>query len=248
MDWIYDPQVWIGFFTLSALEIVLGIDNIIFISILAGKLPKEQQPRARFIGIGLALVARILLLLAIGLVLRLKEPLFHAVGHGFSGKDLIMIAGGLFLLAKATYEIHHKLEGIEAGGEVKVYPSLSAVIGQIVMVDLIFSIDSVVTAIGMVDAKYMGVMVAAVLVAVAFMLLTAGAISGFVERHPTVKMLALAFLVLIGANLVADGFGHHIPKGYTYFAMAFSFGVELLNMGMRRQKAGPPVHLRQPIA
>ncbi|MFN8220413.1 MAG: TerC family protein [Fimbriimonadales bacterium] len=242
MELLRDPQTWIGLLTLTLLEIVLGIDNIVFISILSGKLPKEQQAKARQIGLGLAVITRILFLLSIGLVMRLNSDLFNLLGQGISGKDLVLIIGGVFLIGKATLEIHNKLEGEEHAPEAKgVAKSLWAVVAQILVVDLVFSIDSVVTAVGMVP--HVEVMIGAVVISVLFMLMFVGKLSDFVDRHPTVKMLALAFLVLIGANLVADGFGQHIPKAYTYFAMAFSVGVEMLNLKLRRV-AEKPVELR----
>lgn len=235
MDWLTDPQIWIGFLTLASLEIVLGIDNIVFISIIAGKLPAEQRAKARMIGLGLALVMRILFLLSISWIMRLEHPLFTVLGMDISGRDLILIVGGLFLVGKATYEIHGKLEAEEHGHTptIKVAGMTAAII-QIVLIDLVFSIDSVITAVGMV--KQVGVMIAAVVVSILFMLAFAGKVSDFLEKHPTLKMLALAFLVLIGFNLFAEGFGYEIPKGYTYFAMAFSLGVEALNIRLRSKQ------------
>lgn len=245
MEWLSDPNIWIGFFTLTALEIVLGIDNVVFISIIAGKLPVEQQAKARQVGLLLAMGTRILLLFSISWLMGLTKPLFGIMGHEFSGRDLILVGGGLFLIAKAVNEIHSKLEGVDHhNGSVPKVVSFAAVIGQILIIDIVFSLDSVITAIGMSDV--LGVMVAAVIVSVLFMLAFAGAVSGFVERHPTVKMLALAFLVLIGVNLVADGFGQHVPKGYTYFAMAFSVIVEMLNLRLKK-RAPEPVQLRQDL-
>jgi predicted tellurium resistance membrane protein TerC len=246
MEWLSDPNVWIGFLTLTALEIVLGIDNIVFIAIVASKLPEEKQASARQIGLMLAMVTRILLLFTIAWMAGLTKPLFHIAGHGFSGRDLILLGGGLFLIAKAVTEIHDKLEGEEKAATAKTpkVRTFSGVIMQILMIDIVFSLDSVITAIGLTDM--VGVMVAAIIVSVIFMLIFAGPVSAFVERHPTVKMLALAFLVLIGVNLVADGFGQHIPKGYTYFAMAFSVIVEMLNLKLRGQ-AEEPVHLRTKV-
>ena len=243
MDWISDPQAWVSLLTLTGLEIVLGIDNIIFISILAGKLPAEQQAKARQTGLMLALVTRIGLLASLAWMVKLTAPLFSVAGHGFSGRDLILLGGGLFLLVKSTTEIHHKLEGVDGGAN----PSgagitFGAVLVQILLLDVVFSLDSVITAVGM--ASHLPVMVAAVVLAMVVMLLSAGAISGFVERHPTLKMLALSFLLLIGTTLVAEGLGFHIPKGYVYFAMAFSFGVEMLNLRLRRGRQ--PVALHQP--
>jgi predicted tellurium resistance membrane protein TerC len=239
MEWLNDPQAWIALLTLTLLEIVLGIDNVIFISILAGKLPTEpEQKRARSIGLMAALVMRVLLLLSIAWIVKLTAPWFTILGQEISGRDLILLVGGLFLIAKATHEIHEKLEGEEGEKVVKATPKLSAIIIQIMALDIVFSLDSVITAVGM--AKDIGVMITAVIISVGIMLFSAGAISGFVNRHPTVKMLALSFLLLIGTALVAEGLEFHIPKGYIYFAMAFSVLVELLNMRMRR---GKPVQL-----
>ncbi len=235
MDWISDPQAWIGFLTLAVLEIVLGIDNVVFISILAGKLPPGQQDRARKLGLGLAMLMRIALLLSLSWIVRLTAPLFTVVGQEISGRDLVLIVGGLFLIWKSTHEIHDRLEGEEGEASSRVRPTLRGVLIQIVLLDIVFSLDSVITAVGMVDE--LGVMIAAVVVAVGFMFLFAKPISGFVEQHPTVKILALSFLLLIGVALIAEGFGQHIPKGYIYFAMAFSVGVELLNLRVRRAKA-----------
>jgi predicted tellurium resistance membrane protein TerC len=237
MEWFTDPQIWISLVTLTLLEIVLGIDNIIFISILAGKLPPEQQGRARNIGLMLALVTRLLLLGTLYWINGLVRPLFSAFGQEFTGKDLVLIAGGLFLLWKSVHEIHGKLErsgeeeaGVRAGGSgVK----MATVITQIVLIDIVFSLDSVITAVGMV--RQIWVMAAAVVLAMAVMLAAARAISDFVDRHPTIKMLALSFLILIGVVLVADGFGQHINKGYIYFAMAFAVVVEMLNLRVRRK-------------
>jgi predicted tellurium resistance membrane protein TerC len=241
MDWFTDPNAWIGLLTLTALEIVLGIDNIIFISILAGKLPREQQPRARRLGLLGAFVTRILLLLSIAWVVRLTAPLFTVYGLEISGRDLILIIGGLFLIGKATWEIHGKLEGEEHESSTKrVAQSLAAVVFQIMLIDIVFSLDSVITAVGMVSQ--VSIMIAANVVALGIMLGAAGPISAFVDRHPTIKILALAFLVLIGTNLVAEGLGQHIPKGYTYFAMAFAFGVEMVNLRIR-SKATSAVRL-----
>ncbi len=236
MDWITDPQAWVGFATLTFLEIVLGIDNVIFISILAGKLPREQQGRARYVGLLLAMFMRIALLFSLSWIIRLTEPLFDVLGQEISGRDLVLLLGGLFLLAKSTHEIHERLEGEEGEASARVAPSLRSVLIQIMLLDIVFSLDSVITAVGMVDE--LGVMVAAVIVAVAFMMLFARPISEFVERHPTVKMLALSFLLLIGVSLIAESFDQHIPKGYIYFAMAFSVLVEMLNLRSRRAKAG----------
>ncbi|NUW43711.1 TerC family protein [Nonomuraea rhodomycinica] len=235
LDWVTDPQIWIGFFTLVALEIVLGIDNIIFISILAGKLPPEQRDRARVMGLAAALVSRLLLLLALSWVVRLTAPLFEVFGHEISGRDLILLLGGLFLLAKSVTEIGHSMELKEEDGKKRAATSFVSVIVQIMVLDVVFSLDSVITAVGMVDE--LGVMIAAVIVAVIVMLFASGPISRFVDRHPSIKMLALAFLVLIGVVLIAEGLGQHISKGYIYFAMAFSVIVELLNIRMRSRHA-----------
>jgi predicted tellurium resistance membrane protein TerC len=233
VDWLSDPNVWIGLLTLTGLEIVLGVDNIIFISILAGTLPKELQPRARKLGMTGAFGTRVLLLLSIAWIVKLTKPLFTVLGHGVSGRDLILIVGGLFLIGKATFEIHGKLEGEEhEAGVPKKAKTLGAVVLQIMIIDIVFSLDSVITAVGMVDN--VSIMIAANVVALGLMLIAASSISGFVDRHPTVKMLALSFLVLIGTNLVAEGFGVHVPKGYTYFAMGFSVAVEMLNLKLRK--------------
>ena len=239
MDWIGDPNAWLGLLTLTALEIVLGIDNVIFISILASKLPGAQAERARKLGLLLAMLTRVALLFSISWLARLTAPLFSVLDQEISGRDLVLIAGGLFLLAKSTYEIHDKLEGGHETAAKKVAPSMASVLVQIMLLDIVFSLDSVITAIGMVDQ--LAVMVIAVVVAVGFMLVFSGAISRFVNEHPTIKILALSFLILIGVLLVAEGFEQHIPKGYVYFAMAFSVGVEMLNMRMR--KSTEPVHL-----
>jgi predicted tellurium resistance membrane protein TerC len=247
MDWLNDPNAWVGLLTLTTLEIVLGIDNIIFISILAGKLPEPQQPTARRLGLMGAFVTRLLLLFSLAWIVRLTRPLFEVFGHGVSGRDLILILGGLFLIGKATFEIHGKLEGEEhdpAGGPARAARSLTSVVVQIMLVDIVFSLDSVITAVGMVDE--ISIMVAANVIALGVMLAAVNPISAFVDRHPTVKMLALSFLVLIGTNLVAEGFGAHIPKGYTYFAMGFSVLVEMLNLRLRRN-APRAVSLRQPL-
>jgi predicted tellurium resistance membrane protein TerC len=242
MDWITDPQAWAGFATLTVLEIVLGIDNVIFISILAGKLPREQQGRARYIGLLLAMVMRIALLFSLSWIIRLTAPLFTVLGQEISGRDLVLLIGGLFLLAKSTREIHERLEGEEGEASARVAPSLGSVLIQIMLLDIVFSLDSVITAVGMVDE--LGVMVSAVIVAVLFMMAFAKPVSEFVDRHPTVKMLALSFLILIGVSLVAESFDQHIEKGYIYFAMAFSVMVEMLNLKAKKRKADV-VHLRQ---
>jgi predicted tellurium resistance membrane protein TerC len=243
MDWLTSPEAWIALLTLTVLEIVLGIDNVVFISILAGKLPPEQQARARRLGLGLAMFMRIALLFSITLIIRLTAPLFTILGEEISGRDLVLIVGGLFLLTKSTREIHERLEGEEGEKSVKVRPSLPSVLIQIMFLDIVFSLDSVITAVGM--AEDLGVMVAAVVIAVGFMMVFATPVSDFVDRHPTVKMLALSFLLLIGVALIADGLNQHIPKGYIYFAMAFSVGVEMLNLRLRKVQS-KAVKLRQP--
>jgi predicted tellurium resistance membrane protein TerC len=242
MEILADPQVWLAFATLTALEIVLGIDNIIFISILVGRLPQAQQARARTIGLALAMLTRILLLLSITWVMSLSKDLFTVGSFGVSGRDLILIGGGLFLLAKSTMEIHNSLEGEEEHRDASVRAAFASVITQIAIVDIVFSLDSVITAVGMAD--HVEVMIAAVVVAVLVMMFLAGPISAFVDRHPTIKMLALSFLILIGMALVGEGLGFHIPKGYIYFAMAFSVAVEMLNMQLRKRMGGP-VKLRK---
>jgi predicted tellurium resistance membrane protein TerC len=243
MDWLTDPTIWVAFMTLTLLEIVLGIDNIVFISILAGKLPADQQARARTVGLALAMITRVMLLLALSWMVKLTAPLFEIFGHGFSGRDLILIGGGLFLVGKSTREIHHKLEG-EDRTEVGGHPSFRSVIIQILLLDIVFSLDSVITAVGMVDE--VGVMIAAVIVAVGVMLISAGSIGRFVDRHPTVKMLALSFLLLIGVTLLAEGFGQHVSKGYIYTAMGFSVFVEVLNLKLQKKKR-EPVHLNESL-
>jgi len=235
-----DPQVWIALATLTVLEIVLGIDNIIFISILSGKLPDEQQPRARRLGLMAAMVMRVLLLMSLAWIIQLTEPWFTLVGQEISGRDLILILGGLFLLGKSTYEIHDKLEGEEGHASKKVPTSFTSVIVQIMLLDLVFSLDSVITAVGMADDLW--VMIAAVVIAVAIMMISADPISNFVHKHPTVKMLALSFLLLIGVSLLAEGFDQHISKGYIYFAMGFSVFVEMINLRLR--KVSEPVQLK----
>lgn len=244
MEWIADPQIWIALATLTALEIVLGIDNIIFISILTGKLPPDRQARGRLVGLQLAMWMRIGLLFSITWIMRLTEPLFSVLGAEISGRDLILILGGLFLLAKSTLEIHSKLEGEEQGpGAPKGKVSFVSVIVQIGLIDMVFSLDSVITAIGMTDR--LPVMIAAVVISIGVMMLSAGFISAFVQRHPTVKILALSFLLLIGVALIAEGLDQHIPKGYIYFAMAFSVFVEMLNLRIRARRSAP-VELRGP--
>jgi len=236
MEWLLDPQIWIALLTLTALEIVLGIDNIVFISILSGRLPANSQRRARLWGLGLAMIMRVLLLLSLSWIMRLTTPLFSIVNFDVSGRALILIGGGLFLIAKSTREIHHKLEDDDrVAGQAAA--SFSGVLVQIVLLDIVFSLDSVITAVGMVDE--IGVMIAAVMIAVGTMMIFAGRISRFLERYPTFKMLALSFLLLIGVNLIGDGLGFHIPKGYTYFAMGFSVLVEMLNLKIRKRTVAP---------
>jgi predicted tellurium resistance membrane protein TerC len=243
MDWLTSPEIWIALITLTALEIVLGIDNIIFLSILAAKLPAHQQLKARRLGLLGAMVMRLALLFSLAWIMRLTEPLFTVLGQEISGRDIILLLGGLFLIAKATHEIHDKLEGEEGRVSDRVAASFGGVIVQIMLLDAVFSLDSVITAVGM--AKEVWVMATAIILAVIVMLFSVEAISSFVERHPTVKVLALAFLVLIGMTLVAGAFGHEIPRGYIYFALGFSVFVEMLNVRVRRRVK--PVELRQPI-
>ncbi len=240
MDWVTEPQGWVAFLTLASLELVLGIDNIVFISILVGKLPKERQASAYRIGLGLALFTRILLLLSISWVMSLSTPLFSLLGQAIDGRGIVLIVGGLFLVAKSTHEIHEKLEGAEGEASARGASSYAGILAQIVALDIIFSLDSVITAVGMVNK--VGLMVSAIVVAVIVMMFFAKSVGDFVHRHPTVKMLALAFLLMIGVMLIADGFGQHIPKGYVYFSMAFSLFVEFLNM--RAGRKTPPVELR----
>jgi predicted tellurium resistance membrane protein TerC len=244
MDWLTNPEMWIALLTLTSLEVVLGIDNIIFISILAGKLPVGQQAKARRVGLAVAMVSRLLLLATLAWVIGLTTPMFSVFGVDVSGRDLILIVGGLFLIAKSTSEIHDKLEGEEGHASAKVVPSFTGVIFQIMLLDIVFSLDSVITAVGMVDNIW--VMVAAVVIAVGIMMLSAETISGFVDRHPTIKMLALSFLLLIGFTLVVEGLHQQIPKGYIYFAMGFSVFVEVLNLRMRARRKAPPVQLVKP--
>jgi predicted tellurium resistance membrane protein TerC len=242
MDWIANPEIWIALLTLTVLEVVLGIDNVIFISILAAKLPPRQQARGRRVGLALAMLMRVGLLLSLTWIIRLTEPLFTVLGRGISGRDLILLLGGLFLIAKSTYEIHDKLEGAERHVSAAEHPSFRSVVIQIMLLDMVFSLDSVITAVGMV--QQIPVMIAAVVIAIVLMMLFAKPVSDFVERHPTVKMLALSFLLLIGVALIADGLGLHIPRGYIYFAMGFSVMVELLNLRLRGA-ARAPVELHQ---
>lgn len=245
MAWLADPQAWIAFLTLVLLELVLGVDNVIFISILAGKLPAQEQGRARTTGILLAIISRVLLLLSLSWIIGLTEPLFSLFNYEIAGRDIILLVGGLFLIGKSTHEIHQKLEGEEdhsSDGSKRVGPSFLSVLIQILLLDVVFSLDSVITAVGMVDQ--LPVMIAAVIVAAIAMIFLAGAISNFVNQHPTVKMLALSFLLLIGFTLIVEGFHQHIPKGYIYFAMAFSVFVEILNLQLKKGKATKPVALR----
>ena len=237
MDWLTDPQAWIAFATLVTLELVLGVDNVIFISILAGKLPAHQQGRARTIGLGLAIVSRILLLFSLSWIIGLTEPLFTPLTFEFSGRDIILILGGLFLLGKSTHEMHQKLEGAEGHASARVKSSFASVILQILLLDIVFSLDSVITAVGMVDQ--LAIMVAAVIIVAGVMIVTARPISSFVDRHPAIKMLALSFLLLIGFTLIVEGLHQHIPKGYIYFAMAFSIFAEMLNLRLRKVRAAP---------
>jgi len=247
LDWITDPQAWIALGTLTALEIVLGIDNIIFISILSGRLPKEKRGRARTLGLAMAMISRIALLASLAWLSRLTTEIFAVAEHAVTARDLILFTGGLFLLGKATFEIHHNLEGEEEEHGRGVAVSFASVIAQIMVLDIVFSLDSVITAIGM--AEHLPVMVAAVVIAVLVMMVAAGPISDFVEDHPTIKILALSFLLLVGMSLVAEGFGQHLPKGYIYFAMGFSVFVEMLNLRMRKDSwESPPVRLRHRIA
>ncbi len=231
MEWLSDPQIWTALLTLTALEIVLGVDNIVFISILASKLPESQQQRARLVGLAAAMIMRIALLFAIGWIVGLTDPWFEVFGRDFSGRDLIMLGGGLFLIYKATVELHHKLEGHEETQKAVKAVSFSSVIVQIMIMDIVFSLDSVITAVGMADD--VPVMIAAVVIAVGVMMVAAAPLSNFVQQHPTVKVLALSFLLLIGMSLIAEGFHTHIPKGYIYSAMAFSVFVEIINLRIR---------------
>ena len=245
MEWLSDPSIWIAFATLTVLELVLGIDNVIFISILSGKLPAEQQAKARYIGLALALAMRVVLLFSLTWVMGLTAPLFTVLGYAISGRDLILLVGGLFLIGKSTHEIHGSLEGEEGHASRKTYPSFASVIVQIMLLDIVFSLDSVITAVGMVDNIW--IMIAAVVVSIVAMMLFAGSIGAFVQRHPTIKMLALSFLLLIGVTLIAEGLHQHIPKGYIYFAMAFSVIVEILNLRLRKAKT-KPVDLHKPYS
>lgn len=245
LELLSQPQAWISLLTLTFLEIVLGIDNIVFISVLAAKLPESQQAKARQIGLFLALGTRLLLLFGLSLIVKLTQPLFEVFGHGVSGRDLILLIGGLFLLAKGTHEIHEKLEGVDGAKSKKLAPTFASVIVQIMLLDVVFSLDSVITAVGMV--KEIEIMVTAVVIAMIVMLLFVNTVSAFIEKHPTLKILALSFLILIGFVLVAEGLHKEIPKGYIYFAMAFSFGVEILNLKMRKKHQASQVELRRPF-
>ena len=240
LDWLTDPQIWIAFLSLVALELVLGVDNVVFISILAGKLPADQQQRARRTGLALAVISRILLLVSLSWIIGLTAPLFSIFGFEISGRDVVLLVGGLFLLGKATSEIHQKLEGIEGHASARVKPSFASVIAQVLVLDVVFSLDSVITAVGMVDQ--LAVMIAAVVVAALSMIVVADPVGNFVERHPTVKMLALSFLLLIGFTLVIESLHQHIPKGYIYFAMGFSVFVEMLNLRLRKTKSPVVLH------
>ncbi|MCY4672356.1 MAG: TerC family protein [Bacteroidetes bacterium] len=240
MDWITSPEALIALATLTLLEVVLGIDNIVFISILSSKLPESQQPRARFLGLALAMFGRIVLLLSLSWIMRLEATLFEVLGQDISGRDLILVGGGLFLLAKATHEIHDKLEKPESSHTKVVVASFSHVIVQILLLDIVFSLDSVITAVGMADR--VEIMIIAIVIAIIVMMISAGSISRFIEKNPTIKMLALSFLLLIGMALIAEGFELHIPKGYLYFAIAFSLLVELLNLRMRRNRSPVRLH------
>lgn len=245
MEWLTDPQIWLALVTLTAIEVVLGIDNIVFIAILAGRLPERQQARGRTIGLGLAMVTRIALLFSLTLIMRLTRPLFTLLAQAISGRDIVLIAGGLFLLAKSTHEIHGALEGGQQGEKTakRANAAFAGVILQIMILDIVFSLDSVITAIGLTDQ--LAIMVAAIVIAVIFMMCLSGAISSFIEQHPTLKILALSFLLLIGVALIGEGLELHIPKGYIYFAMAFSVFVEMLNLRVRKTRA-VPVKLRRP--
>jgi predicted tellurium resistance membrane protein TerC len=245
MEWLLDPQIWIALTTLTLLEIVLGVDNIIFISILVGRLPAHQRARGRIVGLSLAMLTRIALLFSLTWVMTLNDPLFSVFGKEISGRDLILIGGGLFLLWKSVHEIHNSLEGVEESGIKVAAAGFGAVIAQIAIIDIVFSLDSVITAVGMVDE--IGVMVAAIVIAVIIMLVAARPIGEFVDRHPTIKMLALSFLILVGVALVAEGWDFHVPKGYIYFAMAFAVAVEVLNLRARARMRQEPVHLRKPL-
>ncbi len=240
IELLTDPQAWLAFATLLALEVVLGIDNVVFIAILAGKLPSGKQAKARQLGLGLAAITRVLLLLTLAWMIKLTTPLFTVLGQEISGRDMILILGGLFLIAKSTHEVHDRLEGEEGRVSAKVAATFASVIGQILLLDIVFSLDSIITAVGLVNQ--LPIMVAAVIAAVGVMVAFSGIISRFVDKHPTIKMLALSFLLLIGVSLVAEGLEFHLPKGMIYFAMGFSLFVEMLNLRIRGKSA--PVHLR----
>ena len=244
MEWLSDPQAWAALATLTALEIVLGIDNIIFISILVGRLPSRQREKARVLGLALAMLTRLALLLSLVWIMSLNTPLFSVLDQGISGRDLILIAGGLFLLVKSTSEIHEGLEGAAETRKHRAVASFAGVLIQIAIIDIVFSLDSVITAVGL--AQQIAVMALAIVISVAVMMFAARTISDFVDKHPTIKMLALAFLILVGTALIAEGFDFHVPRGYIYFAMAFSVAVEMLNLRMRRRAA--PVKLHKPVA
>ena len=245
MELLADPQAWIALATLTALEIVLGVDNIIFITILVGRLPAAQRNRARVIGLGLAMGTRILLLLSLAWIMTLTDPLFTVVGTDISGRDLILIGGGMFLLWKSVHEIHNSLEGEAEAHDVAARATFGAVLLQIALIDIVFSFDSVITAVGMVDER--PVMIAAIVIAVGVMMFAAKAIGDFVDRRPTIKMLALSFLTMVGMALMAEGMGFHVPKGYIYFAMAFSVAVEMLNLRLRSSMQRAPLRLRKKL-
>jgi predicted tellurium resistance membrane protein TerC len=244
MDWLLQPETWIAFITLVALELILGVDNVIFISILSGKLPQNQQGQARRTGILAAVITRVLLLYSLSLIIRLDKPFFTVLSFGISGKDLILLVGGLFLLYKSTYEIHQNLEGVEGQVSAKVGAAFWSVVVQIMLLDIVFSLDSVITAVGMIEPEKILLMVAAVVIAAVVMVFTSGPLARFVERHPTIKILALSFLLLIGFTLIVEALHQHIPKGYIYFAMAFAVFVEILNQRVRQPVR--PVNLRDP--
>ena len=243
MDWIFTPEGWIALATLTSLEIVLGVDNIIFISILAGKLPEKEQAKARFLGLALALLGRVALLLSLAWIMKLTAPLFTVMEQAISGRDMILVGGGLFLIAKSTHEIHSKLEGEEEHASGAAAATFGSVLMQILVLDLVFSLDSVITAVGMVDE--VPIMITAIVLAILFMMASAKAVSEFIQKHPTVKMLALSFLLMVGVALIAEGFDIHIPRGYIYFSMAFSIFVEMLNLKLRSRRKGAPVQLRK---
>jgi predicted tellurium resistance membrane protein TerC len=245
MDWIFNPEIWIALLTLTALEIVLGIDNIIFITVLAGRLPENERNRGRIIGLAMAMITRILLLLSLTWIMGLTKPLFQLLSYEISGRDIILLIGGLFLLAKSTHEIHANLEGEEERVETSKAVSFVGVITQIAILDIVFSLDSVITAVGLVNQ--IPVMVAAIIIAIIVMMVSAKSIGDFVESHPTIKMLALSFLILVGVSLIGEGLDLHIPKGYIYFAMAFSIGVEMLNIKMRSKRKTKPVKLHKAL-